>query len=195
MVKCEKRDMKKIPKNIKLETKRLILRPVWFANPKDIAIKGNNFTIANFIGRLFPHPYKEENAVNFIKFSKENWNQKNQEWVFAIFKKENNEFIGCIGIKPSEEDNKIKNLGYWLGETYWGNGYIGEAIKAVCDLSFKELKVRKINAGAYSPNKASQKALIKAGFEIEGILKKNRVLQDGKIVDDILFGKLNKTKK
>ncbi len=187
--------MKKIPKNIKLETKRLVLRPVWFVNPKDMAKKGNEFTIANFIGRLFPYPYKEENAVSFIEFSKKNWNQKNQEWVFAIFLRETKEFIGCIGIKPSDEDNKIKNLGYWIGKEYRGNGYIGEAIKVMCNLSFKELKVRKINAGVYSPNKASQKALIKAGFKIEGVLKKNRILQDGKIVDEILFGKLNKSKK
>lgn len=184
--------MKKLPKNIKIETKRLILRPVWFVNPKDMANKGNNFTIANFIGREFPFPYKEKNAVDFIKFSKDNWNVKNKEFCFAIFLKENNEYIGNIGIKPCEEDNIISNLGYWIAEAYWGNGYIGEAIKALCDLSFKELKVRKICAKVYSPNKASQKALIKAGFEIEGILKKVRIQRDGKIVDDILFGKLKK---
>ena len=184
--------MKTIPKNIKLETKRLVLKPVWFANPENMAKQGDNFKIANFIGRKFPNPYKTENAISFINFSKENWNKENQEWCFAIFKKDTKEFIGNIGIKPSKENNIISNLGYWLGEEYWNNGYISEAIKAICDFSFKELQVRKILATVYSPNEASQKALLKANFKIEGIRTKNRILQDGKIVDDILFGKFKK---
>lgn len=182
----------KLRKNIRLETERLILKPVWLVDPKKLTDQANDFTIANFVGRYFPHPYKLKNAKNFMTISQKDWNKKNKEWVFAIFLKKTNEFIGCIGIKPSEENQIIQNLGYWIGKDYRGNGYVLEAIKKLIDLSFKELKVRKIEAGVYSPNKASQKVLLKVGFKIEGVIRKSVILQDGKIADKILFGKLRK---
>ncbi|MEI6352712.1 MAG: GNAT family N-acetyltransferase [Candidatus Nomurabacteria bacterium] len=184
--------MKTIPKNIKLETKRLVLKPLWNTNPKTMQKQANNFTIANFIGPDFHHPYKLKNATGFIQSSKDNWNKKGKEWVFAIFTKENNIYIGNIGIKYDEINNTISNLGYWIGEDFWGNGYMSEAVEEICKYSFKILKVRKIIAKVFSPNKASQKVLIKSGFEIEGILKKSHILKDKKIVDEIVFGKFSK---
>lgn len=180
----------KLKKNIKLETKRLFLKPVWFTDPKDLAKKANDFEAAKFIGRYFPYPYKLKDAINFIEVTKNNWNKKNKEWAFAIFLKKTNEFIGCIGIKPLEENKIIQNLGYWINEKYRSNGYAVEATKILCDLSFKELKVRKIESSVFSPNKASQRVLIKSGFKIEGIIRETDIMRDGEIVDEILFGKL-----
>lgn len=187
--------MKKIPKNIKLETERLVLQPVWEADPSDIAENANDFTVANFMGRNFPYPYKKKDALEFLETSKTNWNKKNKGWNFGIFKKENKEFLGCVTILPHQDDNIIGNLGYWLGRKYWENGYASEAVEKIVDYSFKELGVRKISAGAFSVNKASQKVLLKNNFKIEGIQKKQKILRNGKIVDLVIFGKLNRSKK
>ena len=91
--------------------------------------------------------------------------------------------IGSIGV--FRQDNihcKTAEMGYYIGEPYWGNGYMTNAIKQVCAYVFENTDIIRIFAEPFAHNIASCRALEKAGFQYEGTLKSNAV-KCGSIVD------------
>jgi ribosomal-protein-alanine N-acetyltransferase len=86
---------------------------------------------------------------------------------------------------------KKADIGYWLGQKYWGQGIISEALKSFIKFSFKKLKLLRLQAGVAVENKASVKVLKKAGFKKEGIRGKSlRTRSTGKWHDTYSFGLL-----
>ena len=79
--------------------------------------------------------------------------------------------IGAVGlhdVKPPEAE-----LGYWIGEPYWGNGYCTEALKELIKFSCKTLGINKIKSEHLTSNPASGKVMIKAGMRHRKIIKNN----------------------
>jgi len=75
---------------------------------------------------------------------------------------------------------------YWLGEPFWSRGIMSEAIKQFCQTAFKQYNIVRIFAEPYAYNIGSRKALEKAGFVLEGIMKKG-VYKDGKFFDYCMY--------
>lgn len=78
--------------------------------------------------------------------------------------------------------SRTAEMGYYIGEPYWGNGYMTSIIKQVCKYIFENTDIIRIFAEPFSHNKASCRALEKAGFQYEGTLRSNAV-KCGDIVD------------
>ena len=96
--------------------------------------------------------------------------------------------IGLIRLELSKR-NSTGDIGYELHPDRWGNGYATEVLKEVVRYSFEELKLHRLCAWAYEPNKASQRVLVKAGFTYEGTMRKRCSWGDD-WVDDLMFGLL-----
>jgi len=79
-------------------------------------------------------------------------------------------------------------LGYWLGEKFWGRGIMSEAVGAFRDFCFTNFPFRRVYAEPFANNPASARVLEKAGFFFEGRLK-NNVIKDGKLLDSLLYAK------
>ncbi|MGI0031810.1 MAG: GNAT family N-acetyltransferase [Nitrososphaeraceae archaeon] len=114
-----------------------------------------------------PYPYTVENALNFINSSHRDF--KSLKGVnFAIQYKYNpegvNRLVGIISLKNIDHDNKKANLGYWLGELYWGHGIATESVALVINYSFSVLGLKELYAYVYSKNKASIRVLEKNGM-------------------------------
>lgn len=60
-------------------------------------------------------------------------------------------------------------IGYWLGEDYWGLGYTTQALREFSDWLFAHTDLNRLFAGVFSFNNASMRVLIKAGFHPEAI--------------------------
>ena len=78
--------------------------------------------------------------------------------------------IGCVGLLFHPDTNHwwgegSVELGYWIAEEYWGNGYASEASKALIERAFSELDVGKIYASYRCENTQSKRVLEKLGFE------------------------------
>lgn len=173
--------------NIILKDEFVTLKPlhtceISFSHIAEIA---NDYSISKYVGHGFPFPYDVENAKSFSVYTKDAW-EKGSEYCFAILV--NDEYIGNIGIKLDKENNIIKNIGYWLGKKYEGNGYMTRAAKLIVNFCFDELEVRKIEAGVYEGNVGSMKVLEKNGFVKEGIKIKHYMAKDGSILDTYIFG-------
>jgi ribosomal-protein-alanine N-acetyltransferase len=97
--------------------------------------------------------------------------------------------VGGIGIRLGHDVHRhTAELGYWLGEKFWGRGIMTEAVAAFANFSFENFQLRRISAELFASNPGSARVLEKAGFAFEGRLK-NNVIKDGKPLDSLLYAK------
>jgi len=145
---------------------------------KSLAENANNIKIYNNLRDALPHPYSLEDARRFIEATLKK-GLPTTNFAITVDKKA----VGSIGIVVQEDVQRISaEMGYWLGENYWGRGIMSRVIKQMTDYVFANFDIIKIYAIPFDFNTASQKVLQKAGFELEAILKKAAV-KNGKIVD------------
>jgi RimJ/RimL family protein N-acetyltransferase len=149
-----------------------------------LAILANNKKIWDNVRDYFPHPYTEKDAQEFIQMRSKNAAEK----VFAI--DFNGELCGMVGlILQKDVYRKSAEIGYWIGEPYWGKGLATKAVGLILDYGFKELKLIRMYAGVFEYNIASMKVLEKSGFQKEGISKR-AVYKNAKFWDEHRYYKL-----
>lgn len=108
-----------------------------------------------------PYPYTLENASSFINSSHIEFRSL-RALNFAILYKRNSEYgslVGIIGLKNIHIENRKANLGYWIGESFWGNGIASESVELVINYAFSVLKLEEVYAYVYSQNKRSIRVL------------------------------------
>ncbi len=156
------------------------LRKFRITDADDIVEQLNNINVCRNLADEIPFPYTKKDAEYFIKVI---CKQKNN-YDFAIIV--NGKVVGAIGFVNLKGLRKhTAELGFWLGESYWNNGIITEAIKKIKKEIFKKDIVR-IQSHVFEWNKASCRVLEKNGFKKEGTLKKS-ILKENKITNRILY--------
>lgn len=146
---------------IELKTERLLLRPYKMSDAGAIANLLNNLEVSRWTVNI-PYPYSREDADTFIEKVTESW-IAGADATFAITLKEMNSPIGACGAhlrEPGEYE-----LGYWLGEPYWGKGYMTEAVNALVQYLKGHKQPKRIYAGHAPENPGSENVLLKAGFK------------------------------
>ena len=139
----------------------------------------NNSKILNNLRDGLPYPYTEQDAEDFITAML----SANKDNTFAFAITLDDEVIGSIGVfRQDNIHSRTAEMGYYIGEPYWGNGYMTSIIKQVCKYIFENTDIIRIFAEPFAHNKASCRALEKAGFQYEGTLRSNAV-KCGDIVD------------
>ena len=92
--------------------------------------------------------------------------------------------MGAVGIELSVE-NEHAELGYWIGEPFWGQGYCSEAAAEVLKIGFQHFGLHKIHAHHLTRNPASGRVLQKIGMKQEGLLREH--FKKWGVFEDILF--------
>jgi RimJ/RimL family protein N-acetyltransferase len=129
----------------------------------------------------FPHPYTLNDARRWLDMVV---GQK-PETNFAI--EVAGEAVGGIGFTVQfDVARRSAEIGYWLGEEFWGRGIATEALIAVTDHAFSHYDVCRLFAHVFDWNSASARVLEKAGYEFEGRLKKS-VTKDGRTIDQLMY--------
>ncbi|MBU1175547.1 MAG: GNAT family N-acetyltransferase [Alphaproteobacteria bacterium] len=136
-------------------TDRLVLRAPNRGDAVAMARLANNRNIHKWLARL-PNPYGEADAVHFIDCGA----RSADEHAYAVATDDGG-FIGVIGLQLKSE--APVELGYWLGEPYWGLGYGSEAVDALVAAADRA-GCDRIAARALSSNRASRRVLEKSGF-------------------------------
>jgi len=120
---------------------------------------------------------------------------KADEIFLAICLKDGDRHIGNIKLGPINKFHHFAYISLFIGEkSYWGKGIATEAISLVKDFAFEKLGLHRLMAGCYADNVSSARAFEKAGFQREG-LEKEKWLCEGKYVDGLLLGAVNKKMK
>jgi len=149
-------------RSLTLETGRLRLRALCRDDAKAIATLANDLRIAENTARI-PHPYGLADAEEFIAFA----GASEAETVFAITLKRGR-LIGTCGLSRQRGDGV--EVGYWLGVPFWGEGYATEAVRALIDHAFDDLRFERLQAGARVSNPASRRVLEKCGFQWSAVV-------------------------
>jgi RimJ/RimL family protein N-acetyltransferase len=169
---------------MKIRLSKAIIRNFKMSDKASIAKHANNRKIWRNVRNAFPHPYTETNAEQWISSILE----EKVKTKFAIVV--DGKAVGGIGVEKKDDIySQTMEFGYWIGEEYWNKGIITEAIQVIADYAFDEFDIMRLEAHVYHWNIGSMRALEKAGFEKEAILKK-RVFKDGEYVDEHVFAKL-----
>lgn len=130
----------------------------------------NNKKVMDNLRDGLPFPYTVEDAKSYINAMLSA--DKNEVFAFAVTV--NGVVAGNIGIfRQSNIHSKTAELGYYLGEEYWGKGIMTETVKKACAYVFENSDIVRIYAEPFARNIASCRVLEKSGFEYEGTLKKN----------------------
>ena len=157
------------------------LRPWLFTDVKALARHANNREIWLNLNEGFPHPYTLDDAKDFIS------SQRKVEPVVNFAVASDHEAFGGIGLRlGTDVARKSAEVGYWLGEAYWGRGIATAALRAVVDYAFATFDLARIHAGVFEWNPASRRVLEKAGFSFEARLRK-AVFKDERIIDQLLY--------
>jgi len=130
---------------------------------------------------IFPHPYSRDDAQHWIDFCLSQEPVRN----FAITAAD--DAIGGIGLVFGEDVHcQTAELGYWLGEPFWGRGIMSRAVTSFTEYAFKKFQLKRIFAEPFASNQASRRVLEKAGYTLEGVMKKS-VFKNGQILDQALY--------
>ncbi len=168
-----------------LETRRLLLRSLQMSDASQICDQANDRAIADTTMNI-PHPYEEGMAEEWISETHE-LSKEGTLASFAIVLKENERIIGAIGLKDIDRNHSHAELGYWIGRSYWNNGYATEAGKAVLKFAFEELGLYRVHAHHLSRNSSSGRVLEKLGMKHEGHLRQH--IRKWETLEDIdLYG-------
>jgi len=156
-----------------LRTERLVLATPALAHVPEMAALANSKAIHAVLSRL-PHPYDESHGRDFV----ENIARGPEDFAWAILC--GGRFIGVLGLHLLP--GRLPELGYWLGEPFWGFGYATEAGRAVVEAA-RTAGAPALRSRALLANAASRNVLRKLGFleiaedtDREGTLAGQRVV-------------------
>ncbi len=145
----------------------------------ELAANLSNKKVQDNLRDGLPYPYTEKDAEEYITAMINA--DPDKTFAFAIVS--DDKVVGSIGVFRSENIHcRTAELGYYIGEPYWGKGIMTNAVQRTCEYVFSHSDILRIFAEPFSYNIASCRVLEKAGFQFEGLLRKNAV-KNGKIVD------------
>ena len=146
-----------------------------------LAKHGNNRAVWRNIWDKHPYPYGVADAEEWIQYAM----QQDPETTFAIAS--GDEAIGTIGFLPQADVARLSaEIGYWLGEPFWGRGITTGAVKALTEHAFAEFEFVRLYATVMVWNPASARVLEKSGYRYEGLMRQS-AFKDGEIIDQWLY--------
>lgn len=145
----------------------------------DLAEMLSNKDILDNLRDGIPYPYTVKDAEEYITLMIRA--DKTKTYAFAITA--NNKLVGSIGVfRGNNIHFRTAEMGYYLGEAYWGKGIGTNAVRLTCNYIFENTDIIRIYAEPFAYNTASCSVLEKAGFQFEGLLRSNAV-KNGKVID------------
>lgn len=146
----------------------------------------NNKSILNNLRDGLPYPYTTKDAEEYITAMLAS--DKTKTFAFAIIV--DNQVVGSIGVFRCENIHfRTAEMGYYIGEPYWGKGIATGAVKQICSYIFQNTDIIRIFAEPFAYNTASCRVLEKAGFQLEGVLRCNAV-KNGQILDMKMYSRI-----
>ncbi|WP_375438004.1 GNAT family N-acetyltransferase [uncultured Hymenobacter sp.] len=160
------------------------LRPWSFADAPALVEYANNQRIAQNLRDTFPHPYTKQDAEFYLCL------MADQQRDLHLAIEADGNAVGSIGVHfKTDVRRRSAEIGYWLGQPYWGRGLATAAVQLVSNYVFAHFDVCRLYAVVFESNPASARVLEKAGFELEALMRKS-VVKDKGILNSLLYAKI-----
>lgn len=142
----------------------------------------SNKSVHRYLSAKIPYPYTKDDAKWFIE-------EGSKIGITRAIESEGI-LVGVIGMVPGQfEYARTGEIGYWLGEPYWGQGIATKAVQKMTELALESTNICRMVAPVFSPNVASMHVLEKCGFVRESI-QKSALYKDETLYDAHLYVKL-----
>lgn len=166
-----------------LRDHEIILRPLNDNDTSAVARLLNNKKISDNLRNIIRHPYTESDAAWFIN------NVRNENLRLNLGIEYKGELCGIIGLSPQNDVyTQTTEIGYWLGEPFWGKGIATRAVKLMTDYAFNDLGYIRIQTGVFEYNTASMRVLEKNGYVKDCVFKK-AITRNGEVWDEHRYSK------
>jgi [ribosomal protein S5]-alanine N-acetyltransferase len=157
------------------------LRPWRRGDEEQLVELADNPNVARYMADVFASPYTMNDAIEWIALNE----ASHPSTHFAILLGER--IAGGAGYTLQGGERRIvAQIGYWLGERYWGRGIATAACGALTRYAFERHGLRRIEAAVYAPNVASHRVLEKCGYQREGRVR-NAVIKNDEVLDAYLY--------
>jgi len=148
---------------------------------ESLVAHANNRRVWINLRDAFPHPYTRRDGREFLRRTR----AASPETTFAIAV--DDAAVGAIGFVLRTDVERVSaEIGYWLGEAFWGRGIATSALAAVTRHAFETQALTRLFAVPFAWNAASCRVLEKAGYVLEARLRRSAI-KDGMIVDQMQY--------
>ncbi|MCH5287159.1 MAG: GNAT family N-acetyltransferase [Christensenellaceae bacterium] len=167
----------------RLETPRLLLRPMVMHDAQDIYDYSRDPEVARYV-LWSAHRSLSESRAYLRYILRQYRDGMPSSW--GIVLKATGRVVGTIGYMTYIEENSTVEIGYSLARSLWNNGLMTEALHAVLAFSFERMQIHRVEAQHDAANPASGHVMRKCGMLHEGRLR-GRVYNKGRFVDVDLY--------
>ncbi len=173
------------PLGVRLETERVVLRSWRMADAESLVRHADNRSVSMHLRDRFPYPYTLENAREFLSSQLA---VPGPPLNLAIESVEHGEeAIGSVGLMPMADIHRFTcEVGYWIGEPFWGRGLAAEALVRFTEYTFERFTFERLEAQVSAANRSSCRVLEKAGYEHEATLRRN-IFKAGQFYDSFVY--------
>jgi ribosomal-protein-alanine N-acetyltransferase len=147
-----------------IETSRFTLRPLELADADALFELASNPDVARYMS-WSAHQDRAETETFITGAISNRERDTDLTWAIVIDGKP----AGCIGLGGIRWTFRAwridrAELGYWIGQPYWGQGYTSEAARVATTWAFETLGLHKLTIGCIEGNAASQRIIEKLGY-------------------------------
>ena len=159
----------------------LHLRKWRLTDASALVLNANNYFIWRWLRNTFPNPYTYEDAVLWIEKGQYSALQLNLAVVYQ------ETAIGGIGIIFQEDIYTPRaEIGYWLGQNYWGKGIGAACLSCLTEWAFQNYSITRLEAPVIAGNSASMKILEKTNYHLEAI-HRFAILKENILYDEYFY--------
>lgn len=175
---------------VEIETERLLLRRF---KKSDAADMFDNWASDNEVTKYLTWPSHSE--IDVSKIVIDSWIRSyadEKSYLWAIELKSIGQVIGSISVVDYKENIESVEIGYCIGRIFWKSGYTSEALKALIEFFFNEVRANRVESRHDPRNCASGKVMLKCGMTYEG----TRIMADKNntgICDVAMYGIVKNT--
>jgi RimJ/RimL family protein N-acetyltransferase len=166
---------------VKIRCATCLLRPLVAADAPSLARHAADDDVWRNLRDRFPHPYTLRDAEAYIASVV----QRSVPTSFGIVVE--GEVAGTVSLMPGDDIARhTAEIGYWLGRAFRGRGVVTDAVRAATGYAFTELGLHRVFAVPFAHNVASCRVLEKAGYVLEGRMRRSAV-KEGVVLDQWLY--------
>ncbi|MZI92806.1 GNAT family N-acetyltransferase [Vibrio sp. CAIM 722] len=121
--------------------------------------------------------FSHDEAEGFILATRLNW-VKSEAYGFGVYLRKSGELIGMVAINEFYPTFNMASLGYWIRDAYQQLGYGKEALNALVEFSFSQLKLTRLEIVCDPDNLPSQLLAKQCGAQLETIARNRFMYHD-----------------
>lgn len=135
-----------------------------------------------------PSHYTLDHAIDFVRSDPFSLTERREiRFVIEYGNGDDKQFAGVISLHTLNFKNHTAEIGYWMEKSMRGKGIGTIAARIITDYGFTTLGFKRIDGLVDVDNIASQKLLLSAGFEREGVMRNKVTREDGRQIDMALL--------